>query len=81
MTIDKIFRLFSKEYSDQYELAFVLKTEKAEKLTTTILDILKLRGKNSDLFNQGFETSPQELKEIIRFIGAKIETFIEITNE
>ena len=81
MTIDKIFRLFSKEYSDQYELAFVLKTEKAEQLTTTILDILKLRGRNSDLFNQGFETSPQELKEIIRFIGAKIETFIEITNE
>lgn len=81
LTIDKIFRLFSKEYSDQYELAFVLKTEKAEQLTTTILDILKLRGRNSDLFNQGFETSPQELKEIIKFIGAKIETFIEITNE
>lgn len=81
LTIDKIFRLFSKEYSDQYELAFVLKTEKAEQLTTTILDILKLRGRNSDLFNQGFETSPEELKDIIRFIGTKIETFIEITNE
>lgn len=81
LTIDKIFSLFSKEYSDQYELALVIKSEKAKALTGVILDILKLRGRNADLFNQGFETNPAELKEIIKFINADIETFIEVTHQ
>ena len=68
LTIDKIFSLFSKEYSDQYELALVVKSKKAKALTEAVLDILKLRGRNADLFNQGFETSPAELKSIINFI-------------
>lgn len=80
LTIDKIFSLFSKEYSDQYELALVIKSDKAKALTEAVLDILKLRGRNADLFNQGFETSPAELKTIINFIDTDIETFIEVTH-
>lgn len=81
LTVDKIFTLFSREYSDQYELALVVKSDRAEELTGVVLDILKLRGRNADLFNQGFETSPAELKTIIDFIDTDIETFIEVTHK